>query len=245
MSDFSPVITDYWSAVFSGKTLHSNEHLTITVNPDLDHDERVAILRSVDDEPVAITVSPAVSDALTKDIAALGNPTEAGIRAALATQDVVLNGADNVFYLSEPAAADILDDVGSPNVRPLTDDDAELFASFKATVPEQDWDNAYVELDHWAVFGAFDEHGRLVSIGSMYPWDDEYPLADLGVLTTSAARGRGHAKTLVRAMFRYALTEGYEPQYRCQLDNAASNKLAASLGLQLFGQWEVVMPDDA
>ena len=45
-------------------------------------------------------------------------------------------------------------------------------------------------------------------------------------------------------MFRYALMEGYEPQYRCQLDNAASNRLAASLDLQLFGQRETVMPDD-
>jgi hypothetical protein len=46
-------------------------------------------------------------------------------------------------------------------------------------------------------------------------------------------------------MFRYALNEGYEPQCRCQLDNAASMKLAASANLQLFGQWETVVPDNA
>ncbi|SHX02752.1 putative acetyltransferase [Mycobacteroides abscessus subsp. abscessus] len=244
MPDFSPVITDYWTAAFSGKTLHRNEHLTITVKPGLDHDERAAILRPAGDKPVSVTVSPAVADALTEDIAALGNPTAVGIRAALATRGVVLNGADNVFYLSESAADDILGEAASTDVRPLTSGDGEMFASFKAAVSEQDWDEAYVELDHWAVFGAFDGHGRLVSIGSMYPWDDEVPLADAGVLTLDSARGRGHAKTLVRAMFRHALMEGYEPQYRCQLDNAASNKLAASLGLQLFGQWETVIPDD-
>ncbi len=77
MPDFSPVITDYWTAAFSGKTLHRNEHLTITVKPDLDHDERAAILRSADDKPASVTVSPAVADALIKDIAALGNPTAA------------------------------------------------------------------------------------------------------------------------------------------------------------------------
>jgi RimJ/RimL family protein N-acetyltransferase len=242
--DFSPVITDYWTAAFSGKTLHHNEYLTITVRPDLEHHERVALLRSAHDKPVHITVSPAVANTLSKDIAALGNPTPADIRAAIATQGIVLNGADSVFYLSESAADDILGEAASTDVRPLTDGDAEIFASFKAAVSEEDWDSAYVELDHWAVFGAFDEHGRLVSIGSMYPWDDEFPLADTGVLTLASARGRGHAKTLARAMFRYALTEGYEPQYRCQLDNAASNRLAASLDLQLFGQWETVMPDD-
>lgn len=245
MPEFSPVITDYWTAAFSGKPLHGNETVTITVNPDRAHDERVAILRTAGDDRVSIAVSPAIADVLTNDIAALGNPTEADIRAALAARGVALNGADNVFYLSESAADDILDEMASTNVRPLTGGDADIFASFKAAVSEEDWDGAYVELDHWAVFGAFDEHGRLVSIGSMYPWDAEFPLADIGVLTLGAVRGQGHAKTLVREMFRYALNEGYEPQYRCQLDNSASMKLAASAKLQLFGQWETVMPDDA
>ena len=241
--EFSPVVTDYWAATFSGKPLHSNEYVTITVNPELADHERAAILSTAEDDRIAIVITPAIADSLTKDIAALSNPTVAEIRVALAAQGAALNDADNVFYLTESAAADILGDTESTNVRRLTDSDTEMFASFKATVSEEDWDGAYVELNHWAVFGAFDEQEHLVSIGSMYPWDDEVPLADLGVLTTSAARGRGHAKTLVRAMFRYALTEGYEPQYRCQLDNDASNKLAASLGLELFGRWEIVLPD--
>ncbi len=244
MPDFSPVITDYWTAAFSGKTLHHNEHLTINVNPDLRHDERVTILRTADDDRVRIAVNPAVAEVLAKDIATLDNPTETDIRAALAAQGVVLNGADSVFYLTDSAADDILGDCGSTNIRPLTDADSGIFASFKAAVSEEDWDGAYVELDHWAVFGAFDEHQQLVSIGSMYPWDDEFPLADIGVLTLTSAQSRGHAKTLVRTMFRYALTEGYEPQYRCQLDNAASVRLAASLDLQIYGQWEVVIPEE-
>ena len=245
MPEFSPVITDYWTAAFSGKPLHGNDNVTIIVKPDLQHDERVAILRIAGDDRVSVAVSPAIADALTNDIAALGNPTEVDIRAALAARGIVLNGADNVFYVSESVADDILNDAASTNVRPLADSDAGVFASFKAAASEEDWDDAYVELDQWAVFGAFDDHGHLVSIGSMYPWDEEFPLADIGVLTLGAVRGRGHAKTLVREMFRYALNEGYEPQYRCQPDNAASMKLAASAELQLFGQWETVMPDDA
>jgi len=243
--EFSAVITDYWATAFSGKPLHGNDNVTITVKPDLEHDERVAVLRIAGDDRLSIAVSPAIADSLANDIAALGNPTEADIRTMLAARGVALNGPDNVFYLSESAAGDILNDAASTNVRPLTAGDAEVFASFKAAVPEEDWDGAYVELDHWAVFGAFDEHGGLVSIGSMYPWDEEFPLADIGLLTLRAVRGRGHAKTLVREMFRYALNEGYEPQCRCQLDNAASMKLAASANLQLFGQWETVVPDNA
>lgn len=242
MPEFAPVVTDYWAATFSGKPLHSNECLTITVNSDLDDDERVTILRIADDDRVRIAVNPAVAEVVAKDIAALGNPTETDIRAALAARGIALNGTDNVFYLSDSAVDDILSDMGSPRVRELTDADADIFASFKAAASEEDWDGAYVELDHWAVFGAFDDDGVLVSIGSMYPWDDEFPLADIGVLTLDSARRCGHAKTLVRTMFRYALTEGYEPQYRCQLDNAASIGLAAGLDLQLFGQWEIVLP---
>ncbi|OBC07724.1 hypothetical protein A5784_07975 [Mycobacterium sp. 852013-50091_SCH5140682] len=242
MSDFSPFIIDYWATAFSGKPLHSNEYVTITVNPDLDDDQRVAVLWTAEDHRVAITVAPAVADVLSKDIAVLGNPTETDIRVAIANRGIALNDADNVFYLTKSAAEDVLGDAGSTNVRQLTDADTDMFAAFKAGVSEEDWDSAYVELDHWAVFGAFDDHERLACIGSMYPWDDEFPLADIGVLTLSSARGRGYAKTLVRAMFRYALAEGYEPQYRCQLDNAASNGLATRLDLQLFGRWEAAIP---
>lgn len=230
MPDFAPVITDYWSATFSGKLLHRNGYLTITVSPDLDDDERVSVLRGADDGRVAIAVSPAIADSLAKDIAALDNPTETDVRAALAGQGVALSHSDNVFYLTDSAADDILGDPGPPNVRQLTEADAGVTASFKAAAPEE----------NWAVFGAFDEHARLVGIGSMSPWDDEFPIADVDVRTTGSARGRRQAKTLVRAMFRHALTEGYEPQYRCPPDDAASMKLAASLDLQLFGSWETV-----
>lgn len=243
MPEFAPVVTDYWAATFSGKPLHSNECLTITVSPHLGDDERVTILRAADDDHVSIAANPAVAEVLAKDIAALGNPTETDVRATLAARGIALNGADNVFYLSDSAVDDILSGTELPRVRELTEADADIFASFKAAVSEEDWDGAYVELDHWAVFGAFDDDGSLVSIGSMYPWDDEFPLADIGVLTLDSARCCGHAKTLVRKMFHYALTEGYEPQYRCQLDNVASVGLATSLKLQPFGQWEIALPD--
>lgn len=75
----------------------------------------------------------------------------------------------------------------------------------------------------------------------MYPWRDA-PLADLGVVTLPAHRGKGHARRLVRAISRRALGREHEPQYRCQLDNHASIALAASSGLTLFGTWDIVSP---
>nr|WP_244183506.1 GNAT family N-acetyltransferase [Xenorhabdus kozodoii] len=79
------------------------------------------------------------------------------------------------------------------------------------------------------VFGAF-EQNRLISAASMYPWE-EAPIADLGVLTLVPFRGKGYASKVVRSISQYACTQGYEPQYRCQLDNQASVALAKAAGL--------------
>lgn len=98
-------------------------------------------------------------------------------------------------------------------------------------------------LDHWAVFGAFDED-RLVCAASMYPWEDAQ-IVDTGVLTLPPFRGKGHAHNVVRVISRYAYEQGFEPQYRCQLDNQASVALAKAAGLTLFGKWQLVSPDSA
>jgi hypothetical protein len=44
-------------------------------------------------------------------------------------------------------------------------------------------------------------------------------------------------------MCKHAAQKGYEPQYRCQLDNHASLAVAKAAGLTHFGTWEVVSRD--
>jgi len=104
-------------------------------------------------------------------------------------------------------------------------------------VPADDQDDASVELGHWATFGAF-VASELLAVSSLYPWGG-VAIADMGVLTTPSARGKGLARSLVRAMIKYASERGHEAQYRCQFDNVASNGLAESLGLTAYGKWEV------
>ena len=41
-----------------------------------------------------------------------------------------------------------------------------------------------------------------------------------------------------------ALERGYEPQYRCQLDNLASVALARGAGFRRFGEWEIILEQD-
>ena len=73
----------------------------------------------------------------------------------------------------------------------------------------------------------------------MYPWDGTR-LADLGVITLAEFRGRGLARETVLAMSADALRRGYEPQYRCQLDNAPSVALALASEFRRFGDRAVI-----
>ncbi|GAA3226376.1 GNAT family N-acetyltransferase [Oerskovia jenensis] len=256
---FSQTITDFWRApLVGGDVLHRDEALTVVSNPGLPEDRRVTVLttRGADasDSPAAPTASltdgpGAVLVAVTPQIAGLldlAGPravTEASVRRALQDAGITLHEADCVFHLTQHATTALRAEADAPTVRRLTALDAAAFSAFEASAPEQDLDDAYVELDHWAVFGAF-EGERLVAAASTYPWGDSR-LADTGVLTLPDARGKGHARQVVRAISRHALSQGYEPQYRCQVDNAASRALAARAGFTQLGTWEVVSPDSA
>ncbi|PWD52185.1 GNAT family N-acetyltransferase [Serinibacter arcticus] len=157
---------------------------------------------------------------------------------------VHLNGADHVFHLSQPERAAVRAEGSADGVRllsPEDGDDVAAFAAFGRAAPPDDAEEAYVELEHWRVVGAFDGD-RLVAAASAYPWAGSV-LADIGVLTLPEVRGRGHGRACVRRLSGAVLAAGHEPLYRCQLDNAASVGLARSAGFTAFGTWEVVVGD--
>ena len=163
---------------------------------------------------------------------------EASLRQAIAKAEVDMYGGDLLLYFTNDSKVALLAEGNPDSIRQLTAADADLFKAFEDSAAPQDLDDAYVELDHWAVFGSF-EGERLASVASAYPWRGS-TLADIGVMTLPAYRGKGHGRAVVRALSRHAYGEGYEPQYRCQLDNHASIATAAGAGLTQFGTWEVV-----
>jgi RimJ/RimL family protein N-acetyltransferase len=166
----------------------------------------------------------------------------AGLHSALEAAGVALNGADYLFYLPVDDQAAVRTETVPADTRQLTLADAEAFAEFAVAAPAKDMDEASVELDHWLVFGTFAD-GRLVSAASMYPWRGTR-FADLGIITLPEYRGRGLAKRTVRAISARALADGYEPQYRCQLDNTPSASLARAAGFAQFGTWDVIVSGD-
>lgn len=235
MSAFSSVVEDYWRAAFAGGRAHRRgPSLTVSVDEGLDPRFRATLLETEAGAYAALTPELAAALALPPDAAI----DSAGLRRALAQAGAPLWGADCVFYFAAERQAELARETPAAHVRRLGADDAAAFARFETEASEQDLDGAAVALDHDAAFGAFAD-GRLVCAASMYRWDDS-ALMDLGVLTLSAQRGRGHARAVVRALAGHALRHGCEPQYRCQLDNAASIALAAAAGWSLYARWDCV-----
>ncbi len=234
---FSSAVTGHWTP--GTPIAPSGEAFTVVVDPAQKPTRSVSLLSLADGSRVVrVTHERATELSLSAGDAIAADDLSARIEAA----GLELNGADHLYFLTLAEQGVVRGETPAEGIRELTTDDAELWARFVAEAPEDDLDDAYVELDHWLVFGAIVD-GRIVSAASMYPWDDSQ-LADLGVITLPDVRGQGLGRATVRAMSARALELGYEPQYRCQLDNAASVALAASAGFSLFGDWDVVATEE-
>jgi RimJ/RimL family protein N-acetyltransferase len=238
---FSPVIESFWQSQFhAGTAAFDSERLSVHIKPELAEARRLILL-----ERAAGKLMVALKPALAQQIGLLSQAqhlTPEGLQRLLQAAGIALHGADHVFHFSEAALPALLAEPQASHIRRLSAADQAVFAEFQSQASEQDLDDAWVELDHWAVFGAFDAQGQLMCAASMYPWDGA-PIADVGVLTLPAFRGQAQARRVVRAICRHAAQEGYQTQYRCQLDNAASIALAEAAGLSLYGNWDVIAQD--
>lgn len=234
---FSPAITGFWRGPFgTGETTEGGDGFSVTINPAPGGGFRVSILAPAGG-PAAASVSPEVADLL--GIRGIRIP-EAAFRRGLADAGIALHEPDCLFYFTHKAERALVREPQHDGVRRLTADDASAFARFESSSSAEDLDEAYVELDHWAVFGCFLDD-RIVCAASAYPWRGS-SLADIGVLTLSGFRGRGHARSVVRALGAHAASRGYHPQYRCQPGNAASRAVAAAAGFTYFGLWQAASP---
>jgi len=241
----STTVRDHWLRAVPERELPSTPgELRVAVDDALPRARRVMVLEPTGSGGIVTATS---DEAARIGLVAGATIARPALAEALAAAGVALNGADALWYLDVEEQEAVRrehasrDDADGVVVRRLTADDADLFRAFELAAPEDDLDEAFVELDHWLVVGALVD-GRLACAASAYPWSGT-TLADLGVITLPEHRGRGLARRTVRALSAHALSTGHEPQYRCQLDNAASMALAASAGLQRFASWDVVAED--
>ncbi len=240
MNNFSKQVTDFWNEEMNGDLWYKDDSFTLMINEDLEEDGQIMLLESADKQRVNVVITSAIM----KRIGLMVNDSlsESVFLQLLKDAGISLHGADYIYYYQEENKKKLLETASIETIRLLNASDGEAFEYFVSSASEQDLDDAYVELDHWVVFGSF-EDGKLVSAASMYPWGDDVKIADLGVLTLPDYRGKGHARNLVHTICKYTLQQGYEPQYRCQIDNHASVALAGASGLTLYGKWDLIASD--
>ncbi|MCD2526864.1 MULTISPECIES: GNAT family N-acetyltransferase [Providencia] len=233
-------IAAYWlKEKTSGECYLNQSDLAVYVNAHIDEDYLAVAIQ--EQNKYWLSLHPqlcaklSITPDLTREVAEI-------LRDTLAEQ---WHGADQFFYFSQEALSKLQQQQILSDIRVLTNIDAAVFQSFCEASSEDDLEGASVELDHWLVYGLF-SNDQLIAVASMYPWDDEkLAIADLGVLTLSEHRGKGHARELASAICKVALEKGYQPQYRCQLDNTASLALANSLGLIPYIKWDVIVHPNA
>lgn len=231
MTAFATSILEHWNKTFAGNNRLKCGSLSLAVSKTL-NPKRPAMILEMNNGSVHAVIRPEVAERL--EINCKDNLSIMGIQERLVNIGVILHDPDYLFYV--PAEAQRVYDL-SRSARELNEADRAAFDIFYHEASEQDREDAFVELDHWAVVGCFDGD-RLVSAASMCLWDNS-PVADLGVLTLPDARGRGFARAAVQSISVLAKQRGYDPQYRCQLDNHASVALAKACGFHLFGKWIV------
>ncbi len=238
MNTFAPAVTRQWFGDRPDQeTIASSPDGAFVVVSDADPEFPLTLLRARDHVRVR------ASAALASELGLASSRTDADVMAAVDRAGLALHGADHLFYFDSDGRAALEAEADADGVRILRAEDAAVFSAFTAQCSPQDLDDAYVELDHPTVVGAF-VGDRLVCAASTYAWGDDEEFADTGVLTDPAFRGRGFGRAVVRAISRRAIADGLEPQYRCQLDNEASVALARSAGLSSFGTWDAVTSDD-
>lgn len=234
----SPIVQDYWKDQFQGEILCDHPAFTLFLNDNLEEDTPIMTLEFPSGNSWASITSKVAHHFKHINLTTLDFEKFVNI---LKDKQILLYGADYIFYFSEEEKNSILNLDLPENTRPLTENDAEHFSAFGALSTEKDLDEAFVELDYWKVYGIF-ENQQLVTTTSMYPWKNT-KLSDIGVITLNDFRGKGYAKQAVQIISKAALEEGYEPQYRCQLDNTASVALAKKLNLNLFAKWDFISPE--
>ncbi len=100
------------------------------------------------------------------------------------------------------------------------------------------WVHGHFTGEAWVVL---DQDGQVLSTAVLKRYDDR--LREISVGTAERARGWGLARAVVAAAARHVLGEGRAVLYNHAIDNDASAKVAASVGLHELGRYHVVVSD--
>ncbi len=131
---------------------------------------------------------------------------------------------------------------GDRRVRLLGAGDRPLLEELQRAAGAEETEEAEVDVEHPLAVGIVDG-GRLLAVASLL--EEGGDTVDVGVLVHPGARGRGLGAAAVADASARAHERGRLVQYRCNLGNEASARLARACGFALWGVLSVAPPPDA
>jgi RimJ/RimL family protein N-acetyltransferase len=136
-------------------------------------------------------------------------------------------GGALLSYVDEPAARL----VSHEGVVELPDRDARV-RELESAADEAEWRES-ISGHVWQRRVGIVQDQSLLALCALEVWDDD--LCHLGAFTAASARNRGLAGKVVSAAIGDAFERGLVPQWRCQLGNDASLRVAQKLGFVQAG----------
>ena len=136
-------------------------------------------------------------------------------------------GIGLLHYLADPPAGD-----RDPRVRVLDARDRPLLDDLQTAAGAAASEEAEVDVGHPLAIG-ITEGGRLLAIASLL--EETGDVVDVGVLVDPAERRRRLGVAAVSTIAERAARSGRLIQYRCNLENEASARLAQACGFTLWG----------
>lgn len=121
-------------------------------------------------------------------------------------------------------------DFGDYEVKQIDDSYKKQFDIFQSELTEADKEAGFVELDHIAIFAAFDKD-KIVSASSII---DYGPFKDIGVITHPAYRKKNLGAAAVQQSTKWCFENNEIPLYRCEVENVGSLNIAKKIGYEKY-----------
>lgn len=133
-----------------------------------------------------------------------------------------------------PALVSYAESVPAPthDVRHLDSGDSGMLARLRESCDELEWEHGGISEHTLAMCGVVVAGDELAALASYEVWGAT--LAHISIITHPIHRGLGYGRSAVAGMAKHALAHGLIPQYRTLVSNAASCKIAESLGFEPY-----------
>lgn len=228
---FENTIYRNWTGHF-GCSMEITQQSGTTLLPESKYDgDKVIALWHIGKHTFA-QLDPACYSHLKKIIEDLpANTTLTGdlIQAAWGSEEILSRDIGLTYYLFPPDLPEYLPT--QPFIlRQLSEADADVMSALHTANTPEDVDEGFVEVTHQIAFGCF-LNEQLVAAASGY---ERTGFLDIGVLTHPDYRKKGLGKAVVGGLCEWANQHPMIAQYRHNIVNTGSQKVARALKFQQY-----------